>query len=311
MRRGCRRRFVNAFVNCVVAGVGPRAPSFRREDGRVNIDFMRFRRQLAALTGIALGADKEHLARSRLACVIRAHGLEDFAHLVDALERRDDASFVQDVVDAMTTNETLFFRDRAPFENFRTRVLPELLAARANERRLRFWCAACSTGQEAYSLAMTLDMEARALRGWSVEILATDVSAAAIASARMGSYSQFEVQRGLSTSQLLRYFQRDEEGWRVNEHLRASVEFRDFNLMSDYAELGAFDVIFCRNVLTYFEPETKRAVLARLGGALNEGGYLLLGADESTNEADRLFAPLSEDGLWRARRRTPPRSRLA
>ena len=277
----------------------------------MNLVFARFRRQLAALSGISLGADKQYLAESRLSPVMREHGLADFAQLVEALERRDSPSLVRDVIDAMTTNETLFFRDRTPFENFRARVLPELIASRANERRLRFWCAACSTGQEAYSLAMTLDQDARALRGWTLEILATDLSTAAIESARNGSYSQFEVQRGLSTSQLLRYFHRQEESWRVNEHLRARIDFRDFNLLSDYTELGTFDVIFCRNVLMYFEPEMKRAILARLSNALSEGGYLFLGASETSTEANALFSQVSPDGVWRSRRRAPADLRLA
>ncbi|WP_424361578.1 CheR family methyltransferase [Methylocystis parvus] len=277
----------------------------------MNFIFARFRRQLAALTGIALDADKLYLAESRLAPVMRAHGLADLAELVDAFERQENSTLVRDAIDAMTTNETLFFRDRTPFENFRKQILPDLIASRANERRLRFWCAACSTGQEAYSLAMTLDQDAVALRGWTLEVLATDLSTAAVEAARSGSYSQFEVQRGLSTSQLLRYFHREDESWRVNEHLRARIDFRDFNLLSDYTELGTFDVIFCRNVLMYFEPEMKRAVLARLSQALNDSGYLFLGAAEPTNEANAHFTQVTQDGVWRARRRTAPQLRLA
>jgi chemotaxis protein methyltransferase CheR len=277
----------------------------------MNFIFARFRRQLAALTGIALDADKQYLAESRLSPVMRAHGLADFASLADAFERQENPALTRDVIDSMTTNETQFFRDRTPFETFRARALPELIASRADERRLRFWCAACSTGQEAYSLAMTLDQEARALRGWSLEVLATDLSATAIDAARKGGYSQFEVQRGLSTSRLLRYFHREEEGWRVNEHLRARVEFRDFNLLSDYAELGAFDVIFCRNALMYFEPETKRAVLARLSRALKEGGYLFLGATEPMSERNAFFTPVAPNGAWRLRRHAAPQLLLA
>lgn len=271
----------------------------------MNLFFARFRRQLAALTGIALDADKQYLAESRLAPVMRAYGLGDFKELADALENRDNTALVREVIDAMTTNETLFFRDRTPFEAFRARVLPDLLEARAQERRLRFWCAACSTGQEPYSLAMTLDQDVRLLRGWSLEILATDLSSSAVESAKNGSYSQFEVQRGLSTGQLLRYFHRQEETWRVNEHLRARINFRDFNLLEDFSNLGAFDVIFCRNVLMYFDPEVRRGVLARLNQALNDGGYLFLGASESVTEANALFTQVTPDGLWRPRRRAP------
>jgi chemotaxis protein methyltransferase CheR len=285
---------------------------FSRPEGvRIDFAWARFRRQFAVLTGAALDAGKLHLALARLRPIIRAHGLSDLAELVDAIARGDKTALAQDVVEAMTTQETLFFRDRSPFDYFRTAILPELIASRANERRLRFWCAACSTGQEAYSLAMTLDHEARALRGWTLETLATDLSAPAVESARAGRYSQFEVQRGLSTSQLLRYFHRDGDGWRVNEHLRARIDFRDFNLLSDYAELGTFDVIFCRNVLSSFEPETKRVVLARLRQALSEGGYLVLGTAETVSEASVQFTQVTNDGVWRARRRAPPHLRLA
>lgn len=205
----------------------------------------------------------------------------------------------------MTNNETLFFRDRSPFESLRERVLPDLIAARAAQRRLRFWCAACATGQEAYSLAMTLDQDARKLRGWTIEILATDISAEAIEAARTGVYSQFEVQRGLSTGQMLRYFHRDEETWRVNEHMRARVDFRTFNLLDDFSHFGMFDVILCRNVLMYFDRETKKNVLERVNDSLNDGGYLMLGASETASDATSVFVQASEDGVWRARHQQP------
>ncbi|KAF2990332.1 protein-glutamate O-methyltransferase CheR [Methylocystis sp. MJC1] len=277
----------------------------------MSLAFARFRRQIALATGIAFGADKQYLVESRLAPVMRAHGLADFADLVDAFERGDNDPLMRDVIDALTTNETFFYRDRTPFENFRTQLLPSLLVSRAKERRLRFWCAACSTGQEAYSLAMLLENEAAALRGWRLDILATDLSTRAVETARNGRYSQFEVQRGLSTNLLLRHFHRAGASWRVNEHLRARIDFRDFSLLSDYAALGAFDVIFCRNVLMYFEPETKRAVLARLAGALNESGYLFLGASETAAEANAFFSQTTPDGIWQTRRRAQPQLRLA
>jgi chemotaxis protein methyltransferase CheR len=290
------------------------APSAQHLDPRserMAFGFARFRRQLAAATGIALDADKRYLAESRLSPVMRAHGVADFLDLATAFERRENLELIREAIDAMTTNETLFFRDKTPFERFRTEILPGLMSTRAKERRLRFWCAACSTGQEAYSLAMALDQEAAALRGWSLEILATDLSTTAIESARNGGYSHFEVQRGLSTSLLLRYFHREGESWRVNEHLRARIDFRDFNLLSDFTALGAFDVIFCRNVLMYFEPETKRAVLSRLAQALNDGGYLFLGASETAHEANAFFSKATPDGIWRVRRHAPPQLRLA
>lgn len=277
----------------------------------MTLAFARFRRQIALATGIAFGADKRYLVESRLTPVMRAHGLAGFADLADAFERGDNDPLMREVIDALTTNETFFFRDRTPFDAFRTQILPSLLVSRAQGRRLRVWCAACSTGQEAYSLAMLLENEAATLRGWSLDILATDLSTRAVETARNGRYSQFEVQRGLSTNLLLRHFHRDGASWRVNEHLRACIAFREFNLLSDYAALGGFDVIFCRNVLMYFEPDTKRAVLARLAGALNEGGYLFLGASETAAEAAAFFAQTTPDGVWQTRRRAQPQLRLA
>jgi chemotaxis protein methyltransferase CheR len=277
----------------------------------MSLAYARFRRQMAALTGIALGADRQYLAESRLAPVLRAHNVSDLLELTRVIEGRENETLVQEVIDAMTTNETSFFRDRAPFDEFRERVLPELMAARAHERRLRIWCAAASTGQEVYSLAMTLDHEARALRGWTVEILGTDISSAAIEVARKGVYSQFEVQRGLSTSHLLRYFHRHEENWRVNEHLRAKVAFGEFNLLSDPSGLGAFDAIFCRNVLMYFDQDVKRDVLSRLSGLLAPDGFLFVGSAETVGAAAPMFVPGSDDSIWRLRARPRPKLALA
>jgi chemotaxis protein methyltransferase CheR len=277
----------------------------------MSLAYARFRRQFAALTGIALGADRQYIAESRLSPVLRAHNVRDLLELTRIIDGRENETLVKEVIDAMTTNETSFFRDRAPFDEFRDRVLPELMAARANERRLRIWCAAASTGQEVYSLAMTLDHEARALRGWSVEILGTDISGAAIEAARKGVYSQFEVQRGLSTSHLLRYFHRHDENWRVNEHLRAKVAFGEFNLLSDPSGLGPFDVILCRNVLLYFEPDVKRDVLNRLSAVLAPDGFLFLGSAESVGDGAPAFASISNDGVWRLRARPRPKLALA
>ncbi len=240
---------------------------------------------------------------------MRAHGLADLAALVDAMARRP--SLFVDVIDAITSTETRFFREWAPFQAFRAHILPHLLATRGETRRLQFWCAGCSTGQEAYSLAMALDEAAGALTGWTVDIVATDLSATAIGVAEDGLYSHFEVQRGLSTKRLLRYFRPDSGAWRVDARLRKRVAFRTFNLLSDYSQLGGFDVILCRNVLSAFTPEARRDVLTRLERALNDGGYMFAGADESVSEANAFFAPSAPDGVWRTRRRAPPNLRLA
>jgi chemotaxis protein methyltransferase CheR len=179
------------------------------------------------------------------------------------------------------TNETFFFRDRVPFDNFRDAILPKLMEERQEQKRIRIWCAAASTGQEPYSLTMILDQEMRKLAGWNVEILATDLSTTALERAREGRYTQFEVQRGLPISHLLRYFLAEGENWRINEHLRARVQFEEFNLMSSFQGLGQFDVIFCRNVLIYFDLETKKDVLARLSGVLAKDGFLITGSAET------------------------------
>ena len=173
-------------------------------------------------------------------------------------------------------------------------ILPQLLAARAAERRLRIWCAACSTGQEPYSLAMLLDEEARRLTGWTIEILATDLSRRAVESAKQGLYSQFEVQRGLPITLLLRYFQRAGDRWQINEFLRSRIHFREFNLLSDYRALGTFDAIFCRNVLIYFDVQSKRDILARLSRTLAPDGFLLMGSAETVIGLSDTFVPHKE-----------------
>ncbi len=185
------------------------------------------------------------------------------------------------MVEAMTTNETFFFRDRVPFDLFRDVVLPEALARNAARRKLRIWCAAASTGQEPYSLAMLLQEAAPRLAGWQVDLVATDISTEVLEKAKLGIYSQFEVQRGLPVQWLLKYFTQSGDQWQIAPSLRAMVEFRQFNLLQGFEALGTFDVIFCRNVLIYFDAPTKSEILARFGTSLAPGGALLLGAAET------------------------------
>jgi chemotaxis protein methyltransferase CheR len=249
---------------------------------------------LSRAAGLSFDADKAYLAESRLQPIIDRLELADLDALVVRITSGQHPDLAREVVDAMTTNETFFFRDRTPFDNFRKFVLPALLEARKDIGRIRIWCAACSSGQEPYSIAMVLDEEAQKLSGWSVEILATDVSHAVIGAAREGVYTQFEVQRGLPISQLLRYFQQDGERWRVNEHLRSRVQFEEFNLLSDFGSLGTFDVIFCRNVLIYFDVPTKQNVLEKMARHLALDGYLFLGAAESVVGLTTSFAPHPE-----------------
>jgi chemotaxis protein methyltransferase CheR len=276
----------------------------------MNVGFARLRRLLLSVAGIALDADKLYLAESRLAPIMLENGAIDLAELMRRIERSGDEQFLQAVIDAMTTNETFFFRDRAPFEWLRRDWLPEIMARRREQRRLRIWSAACSTGQEPYSLAMALEEEADRLDGWRVEILASDINETALETARRGVYSQFEAQRGLSTARLLRHFEPQMGAWRVNARLRGRIVFRKINLCEDFREIGAFDLILCRNVLMYLDRDVKRRVLSRLAETLESDGYLILGSSENAGAAHRSFMPDATECGWRLRRRTHAR-RLA
>lgn len=260
----------------------------------MSLAFDALRSFLSRASGLALNSDKAYLAESRLRPVMQRLGLADLDALIMRLLSGTDYDLVREVVDAMTTNETFFFRDRVPFDNFRKFILPNLLEARKDVRRIRIWCAACSTGQEPYSLAMLLDEEAQKLAGWHVEILATDLSHNAINTAREGLYTQFEVQRGLPISQLLRYCRQEGECWRISEHLRAHIRFDVFNLLADYTDLGSFDVIFCRNVLIYFDVPMKQKVLDKMARVIASDGYLVMGAAETVVGLSNAFSPHEE-----------------
>jgi chemotaxis protein methyltransferase CheR len=199
----------------------------------------------------------------------------------------------------MTTNESFFFRDTWPFDSFRKFMLPELLKARASKRLIRIWSAACSSGQEPYSLAMILAEEKAKLAGWRVEIVATDLSTEILDKAREGVYSHFEVQRGLPIAYLAKYFKGVGDRWQIDEALRRSIDFRIFNLLDTPAPLGVFDVIFCRNVLIYFDQPTKSAVLGRMARQMSPDGFLLLGGAETIlGITDRFVAVPSQRGIY-------------
>ena len=186
-----------------------------------------------------------------------------------------------EVVEAMTTNETFFFRDKIPFDHLRETVLPAMAQARAARRALRIWCAASSTGQEPYSIAMCLKEAGSLLSGWRTEIVATDLSQAVLEKSKAGIFSQFEVQRGLPIGLLVKYFTRNGELWQINAEIRGMVQHRQLNLLQDFSHLGVFDIIFCRNVLIYFDRETQRKVVEHLCAHLRPGGYLMVGHSES------------------------------
>ncbi len=231
-------------------------------------------------TGIHLTPEKQYLVEMRLDPVIRELQLPTFEALTARL-RQSDPAVSTAAIDAITTNETLFFRDKTPFELFEKMIMPKLIEARAAKGRIRIWCAACSSGQEPYSLAMMLDQMGSRLGGLSVEIIATDISERILNQAREGSYSQFEVQRGLPIRMLLKHFTQEGARWRISRSIIERVQFRSLNLLHSFQSLGAFDLVMCRNVLIYFAEATKRDVLQRLAAVMAPDGYLMLGGAET------------------------------
>jgi chemotaxis protein methyltransferase CheR len=238
-------------------------------------------------SGIVLDEGKHYLIEARLMPVVRQSHMASLDALCAALRNSGDPPLHKKVVEAMTTHETLFFRDVAPFDALRSEVLPALIEQRKKTRKLTFWSAACSSGQEAYSLAMLL-LE-MGLEGWNIQILGTDLSDQILARAREGRYLQIEVNRGLPVNHLLRYFDRLGLDWQIKDRLRRMVAFESFDLRKSMRTKGPFDVIFCRNVLIYFNVETKKKILPELRGALYSGGYLVLGGAESTLNLDNEF----------------------
>jgi chemotaxis protein methyltransferase CheR len=257
-------------------------------------DFEWLRKLLKERSGLTLGADKEYLLESRLLPLTRRNGLTTLNELVGRLKTPGNADLAFSVVEAMTTNETFFFRDKIPFDHLRDTILPALIAARAKEKRIRIWCAAASSGQEPYSIAMLLRSMEPNLRGYRVDLLATDLSVAVIERAKQGTYSQFEVQRGLPIRLLVRYFTQAGDSWHIASDIREMVQFRTLNLLQDFAPLGMFDVVLCRNVLIYFDQSTKIAVLERLARQVPQDGYLILGAAETVVGLSDTFRPIPE-----------------
>src|SRR5260370_20187166 len=210
------------------------------------------------------------------------------------------AAIIAQVVEAMTTNETFFFRDKVPFEHFRESIMPEMLKARAGRKSIRIWCAAGSTGEERYPLAMCLKEMSAATAGWRIEILATDLSQEVLEKSKAGIYSQFEVQRGLPIQMLVKYFKQNGELWQINADIRAMVQHRQLNLLHDFSQFGVFDVIFCRNVLIYFDQETKINIFNRLARTMEPDGFLVLGAAETVVGLTDVFKPFPDKrGLYR------------
>ncbi len=245
------------------------------------LDYDFLRKCLKDRSGLVLSGDKQYLVESRLLPVARRAGLGGLGELVSMLKRGNADALMTTVVEAMMTNESRFFSDKTPFEHFRTAVMPALTAARRSSRTLRIWCAAASTGQEPYSLAMALKEMARDLSGWRIELLATDISNEVLEKARQGLYSQFEVQRGLPIQLLIKHFVQVGESWQIAPEIRAMIKYRQLNLLADFSHLGMFDLVFCRNILIYFDQATKIDLLNRLAKIVAGDGFLVLGAAET------------------------------
>jgi chemotaxis protein methyltransferase CheR len=245
-------------------------------------------------SGIVLDETKHYLLEARLMPIVQRENLKTINDLCALMRATTRSSLLKDVTEAMTTNETLFFRDNAPFQVMREKLLPELMAQRKSTRTLKLWSAASSSGQEAYSLAMML-MEA-GLQGWNIEILGTDLSERMVERSRAGKYLQIEVNRGLPAAYLLKYFQRQGLEWQIRDDLRRMVKFRQFDLRQPMSTLGPFDFVFCRNVLIYFDVETRRSILKRIEGTLHTGGCLVLGAAETMMNLSTAFERRVVDG---------------
>jgi chemotaxis protein methyltransferase CheR len=261
-------------------------------------DFDFLAKLLKERSGLIITPDKAYLLESRLMPLARTRNLKTLEELIGKMRMRDEA-LAREVTEAMTTNESFFFRDTKPFDQFKETVLPAMLQLRAAKKSLRIWSAACSSGQEAYSLAMILKEESIKLAGWRIEIIGTDISQEMLEKAKAGLYSQFEVQRGLPIQYLIKYFKKKDESWQIDPAIRAMVQFREFNLLQDMKMLGQFDVVFCRNVLIYFDQPTKSRVLDNISRQMPDDGFLYLGGAETVLGISDRFKPMpNQRGIY-------------
>ena len=250
---------------------------------------------LAARTGQHLTESRRWRVVTALAGVFRHHNISNVDQLVCLLDvprrRATDHDLSAEVVEALLNNETYFFRDKPTFDQIPEDVLPEIASRRAHTKRISIWCAGCSTGQEVHSLAMMFEDQKDRWAGWTIDILGTDVSHSVIRTARTGLYSQFEVQRGLGVSQMLRHFDETPDGWQIRDHVRTITRFQQHNVLSEPPSRQQFDLILCRNVLLYFERDTRAVAFNRLSRAIASDGYLMLGAGETVVGQTRAFKP--------------------
>lgn len=262
-------------------------------------DFDLFVKIVYQRSGLVLTKEKAYLLDSRLMPVARRWNLAGLDELAAALRQRMDEALLADITDAMTTNESSFFRDQRPFDQFRQIVLPKFIAARAATKRLRIWSAACSNGQEPYSLAMILDEEASKMSGWNVEIIATDLCRDVLEKAKQGLYTQFEVQRGLPIQMLVKHFTQVGDKWQISKAMQSKIKYQPFNLLESMTAMGQFDIIFCRNVLIYFDQPTKTRVLENMSRQMPNDGVLYLGGAETVLGITQAFKPMDgQRGLY-------------
>ena len=255
---------------------------------------------LEARTGQQLTISRRWRIETALSSLLRERGIATLDELITILVMGREPSLQQRVVEALLNNETYFFRDRAPFDLLQRHALPELAKMRHKSKRIRIWSAGCSTGQETYSLAMMFAEEPQKWLGWTIDILGTDVSTACVDRARAGTYSQFEVQRGLGINQMIKWFEECPDGWRAVEPLRKPLRFQVHNLLEPPPHPGDFDIVLCRNVLLYLNPEKKSVAFERLAASMATDGWLMLGAGETViGQTTKLGADINARGLYR------------
>jgi chemotaxis protein methyltransferase CheR len=252
-------------------------------------DFDYIRKVLHDRSAISLDSGKQYLVESRLGPLVQQLGAGSISNLVAQLQSQPNYLLQSQIVEALVTAETSFFRDHHPFDALRKSVIPELIKVRSSERSLKIWCAASSSGQEPYSLAMLIREHFPELATWQVSILATDISKDILTRAREGKFSQIEVNRGLPAALLVKHFQQEGTSWRLNENIRNMIEFREMNLAQSWPVLPRFDLILIRNVMIYFEVETKKRILGRISRLLRPDSFLLLGSAETTFSIDDSF----------------------
>jgi chemotaxis protein methyltransferase CheR len=268
-------------------------------------EFAYLRAFLHERTGVSLGPNKGYLAEARLRAVRHRFAIGSDRDLVTRLKLGRELDLARAVLEAMTTNETFFFRDKVPFELLRSVLLPRAVAAKGGRGRIRIWCAAASSGQEPYSVAMLVDAIRPELGGCGVEILATDISTEMLARAENGRYTQYEVQRGLPIELLLRHFTKVDRDWQISEPIRRMVQFRPLNLTKAFDHLGPFDIVICRNVLIYFDAATRTDVMERLADALNPEGAVLFGSAETPTGLTAALVPDQDHSAVYVRGRSP------